>query len=152
MSRTGNNGNGRQRERLSDHIDRAVALQDQELGLALGMRHSKAESRRATAADRRSPGGPLSSRDLLISASPDFSVPPPTPPRGPHRATDATLGISGTPIVSGFLEDLGEYNGELAGRNALPIYEKMRRGDGQVRATLAACKLPIQSARWEVIP
>ena len=27
----------------------------------------------------------------------------------------------------------------------------MRRGDAQVRATLAACKLPIQSAKWEVI-
>lgn len=78
-------------------------------------------------------------------------VPAPVPLPGPHLPTNATVGISGTPIISGFLQDLGEYNGELAGRNALPIYEKMRRGDAQVRATLAACKLPIQSARWEVV-
>jgi hypothetical protein len=54
--------------------------------------------------------------------------------------------------VGGFLLDLGEYNPELMGRNALPTYEKMRRGDAQVRATLAACKLPVQSAKWEVVP
>jgi hypothetical protein len=79
-------------------------------------------------------------------------VPPPTPPPGRRLPTSSTLGVPGTPIVSGFLEDMGEYNGELAGRNALPIYEKMRRGDAQVRATLAACKLPVLSAKWEVVP
>jgi hypothetical protein len=98
-------------------------------------------------------GSSLKSPDSSpITRWPDSAVPPPTPPPGPHLPTDATLGIPGTPIVSGFLQDLGEYNGEMAGRNALPTYEKMRRGDAQVRATLAACKLPIQSARWEVVP
>ncbi|MGH9454811.1 MAG: phage portal protein family protein, partial [Terriglobia bacterium] len=58
--------------------------------------------------------------------------------------------VPGTPITGGFLLDLGEYNPELMGRNAIPSYEKMRRGDAQVRATLAACKLPVQSARWNV--
>jgi len=37
------------------------------------------------------------------------------------------------------------------GRNAIPIYEKMRRSDPQVRAALLACKLPILAAKWEVI-
>ncbi len=94
------------------------------------------------------PKGPA----LWPRPEPSAPVPPPTPPPGRHLPTAATLGIPGTPIVSGFLEDLGEYNGELAGRNALPIYEKMRRGDAQVRATLAACKLPVLSAKWEVMP
>ncbi len=63
-----------------------------------------------------------------------------------------TYGVSGTPITSGYLTDLGEYNPELMGRNAIPIYEKMRRSDAQVRATLMACKLPVLSAKWEVMP
>jgi len=62
------------------------------------------------------------------------------------------FGVAGTAITSGFLRDLGEYNGELLGLGAIRTYEKMRRGDAQVRATLAACKLPVQSAKWEVVP
>jgi hypothetical protein len=65
---------------------------------------------------------------------------------------NATFGVSGTPITSGFLLDLGEYNPKLMGRNAIPTYEQMRRTDAQVRATLAACKLPILSAKWEIMP
>jgi hypothetical protein len=61
-----------------------------------------------------------------------------------------TFGVAGTAITSGFLRDLGEYNGEMLGLGAVRTYEKMRRGDAQVRATLAACKLPIQSAKWDV--
>jgi Protein of unknown function (DUF935) len=114
---------------MSERLDRVVALRDRELGLPLqGL-------------------APGYARDFASAP-----VPPPVPPPGLHLPTGATLGIPGTPIVSGFLEDMGEYNGELAGRNALPTYEKMRRGDGQVRATLAACKLPVLSARWEVVP
>lgn len=113
---------------MSERLDRVVALRDRELGLPL---------------QGLAPG-----YAARVASAP---VPPPVPPPGPHLPTVTTLGIPGTPIVSGFLEDTGEYNGELAGRNALPTYEKMRRGDGQVRATLAACKLPVLSARWEVI-
>ncbi len=113
---------------MSERLDGVVALRDRELGLPLrGLAPGYAAN---------------------VASAP---VPQPVPPPGPHLPTDSTLGIPGTPIVSGFLEDLGEYNGELAGRNALPIYEKMRRGDGQVRATLAACKLPVLSAKWEVV-
>jgi hypothetical protein len=73
----------------------------------------------------------------------------PTAARGDFSAT---FGVSGTPITSGFLLDLGEFNPELAGRNAIATYEKMRRGDAQVRATLMACKLPVLAAKWEVVP
>jgi len=111
---------------LAEQVERAVALRDRELGLA-------------------------AEPSLGFTRAGIVPVPPPAPPSGPARPSSSTLGIPGTPIVSGFLEDMGEYNPELAGRNALPVYEKMRRGDAQVRATLSACKLPVLSARWEVV-
>jgi hypothetical protein len=119
------NGNARRTAQL----DSALATRDREIGLAPPQ------------------GGPAP----WLAPEASAPVPPPTPPPGRHLPTASTLGIPGTPIVSGFLQDLGEYNGELAGRNALPVYEKMRRGDAQVRATLAACKLPVLSAKWEVV-
>jgi hypothetical protein len=62
------------------------------------------------------------------------------------------FGASGTPVVSGFLVDLGEYNPQMMGLNAVKIYEQMRRGDGQVYGILQAMMLPVKSARWELVP
>jgi len=62
------------------------------------------------------------------------------------------MGLPGTPITSGFVRDLGEYNPKLEGLNGIWTYQEMRRGDGQVAGTLRACKLPIMSAKWEVVP
>jgi len=62
------------------------------------------------------------------------------------------MGLPGTPITSGFVRDLGEYNPKLEGINGIWTYQEMRRGDGQVAGTLRACKLPILSAKWEVVP
>lgn len=59
-------------------------------------------------------------------------------------------GISGTPILGGFLRDAGEYNSALEGSAAFDTYEKMRRSDSQVAATLLGMKLPIRSAVWEI--
>ena len=93
---------------------------------------------------------------LIPNPSTILPVPPPTPGSvtiAEGRADLAKVfGVAGTAITSGFLRDLGEYNGELLGLGAIRIYEKMRRGDAQVRATLAACKLPVQSAKWDVLP
>jgi hypothetical protein len=61
-------------------------------------------------------------------------------------------GLPGTPIFSGFLEDFGEYNPQLEGLTAIRTYEKMRRSDAQVAATLLACELPIRAANWDVMP
>src|SRR5579872_2542455 len=55
------------------------------------------------------------------------------------------VGVPGTPIFHGFLEDFGEYNPELEGLTAVRTYEKMRRSDAQVAATLLACELPIRA-------
>jgi len=93
---------------------------------------------------------------LVPNPSTILPVPPPTPGSvtiAQGRGDLAKVfGVAGTAITSGFLRDLGEYNGELLGLGAIRTYEKMRRGDAQVRATLAACKLPVQSAKWEVAP
>src|SRR5579875_390285 len=61
-------------------------------------------------------------------------------------------GLPGTPIFHGFLEDFGEYNPQLEGLTAIRTYEKMRRSDAQVAATLLACELPIRAAHWDVMP
>ena len=61
-------------------------------------------------------------------------------------------GLPGTPIFSGFLRDFGEYNPQLEGLTAVRTYEKMRRSDAQVAATLLACELPIRAANWDLHP
>lgn len=75
--------------------------------------------------------------------------------RAPQGAPeiDGELGASGTPIFSGFLRELGEYNPQFAGGPfaCFQLYEQMRRSDAQVRATLQACKLPIRGAEWTVV-
>lgn len=145
---------------LRSQIDRAVALADQEIGVRgsdLGTRAMNAEPRvpdPANAAPIRPVAAPKPRTrgwELGISTL-NPNPQSPTPISVPRGDMSATFGVSGTPITSGFLLDLGEYNPELMGRNAIPIYEKMRRSDAQVRATLVACKLPILSAKWEIMP
>ncbi|MGH9406347.1 MAG: phage portal protein family protein [Terriglobia bacterium] len=139
-------------------VDRAVALAEVELGVGGGV---------VTGGGLVSaPVGAAST--VLPTTRGDWSgigagpVAPLRPVPGPAHAWsgisaargefESTFGVSGTPITSGFLVDLGEYNAELMGRNAISTYEKMRRSDAQVRATLAACKLPVLSAKWEIVP
>ena len=150
----------RRAEKLADRLDRVLALAERETGFR--SQDSGFSETRTPSPESRPPVPGVWAQAYGASAplqtAPVVPVPAPTPgdrplapgtvPRGEF---EATFGISGTPIPSGFLYDLGEYNPELAGRSALPTYERMRRGDAQVRATLAACKLPIQSAKWEVV-
>lgn len=69
-----------------------------------------------------------------------------------RSAPDLTeYGATGTPIMAGYLRDLGEYNPTLEGVSAFATYEKMRRSDAQVAATLAGMKLPIRSADWAIV-
>jgi len=96
---------------------------------------------------------------LQIKA-PALAAPQPIPEPAPGRAVEtidtsgrtSIYGVPATAITGGFLVDLGEYNSEMMGRNAITIYEQMRRGDGQVDATLEACIQPILSAQWDVVP
>lgn len=68
----------------------------------------------------------------------------------PRKADLNEYGASGTPIFGGFLRERGEYNADLIGLDAVYTYEKMRRSDAQVAATLSAIKLPILAAQWDV--
>ena len=145
---------------LQAQIDRAVALADREVGI----QHSEFTIQNSgqspidrqpllTPAPLTTPGG--------LPVAPERGVPP-TPPPEPISVGDYTeriragwvpvMGLPGTPITSGFVRDLGEYNPKLEGLNGIWTYQEMRRGDGQVAGTLRACKLPILSAKWEIVP
>src|SRR5208337_3717093 len=71
------------------------------------------------------PGSP----PLIPNPSTILPVPPPTPGSVTIAAGRGDLakvfGVAGTAITSGFLRDLGEYNGELLGLAAIRTYEKM---------------------------
>ncbi len=71
---------------------------------------------------------------------------------GRDAADGLPRGLPGTPIFHGFLADIGEYNAQMEGLAAIRTYEKMRRSDAQVAATLLACELPIRAAHWDVLP
>jgi hypothetical protein len=146
LSREGNSDS----KVLQSQIDGAVALADREVGIAQTSIDALSQS---TVGNRQSTisGG--------ISVAPVNSVPAMPPPE-PISAADYTeriragwvpvMGLPGTPITSGFVKDLGEYNPKLEGINGIWTYQEMRRGDGQVAGTLRACKLPILSAQWQI--
>ena len=60
------------------------------------------------------------------------------------------LGNTGQSLLTSFARE--EYNPELRGLNGLRTYDKMRRGDAQVRATLRLIKTPILAGHWYVEP
>lgn len=95
---------------------------------------------------------PLATPSLVSSAP----VPEPEienrPSKIENRPGTSVVGAPGTPIFYGFVRDLGEYNAKLEGRDAFRIYEQMRRSDADVAAALAACKLPIRAADWQLVP
>lgn len=61
------------------------------------------------------------------------------------------VGASGTTYFSGQLTE-AEYNKDLQGQKGRDIYDRMRRSDGQVKAVLSACELPLRAATWIVQP
>lgn len=79
-------------------------------------------------------------------------VPEPRPKQASGNPPTSSVGGSGTPIIGGFAQDLGEYNANLAGWNAMSVYDKMRRQDADCQALETACTLPIRAANWQVVP
>lgn len=59
------------------------------------------------------------------------------------------IGAPGTIVTSGFIID-DEHAAELRGRAALDVWDRMRRGDAQVAASLLSIELPIRAAVWDV--
>jgi hypothetical protein len=156
---------------LQTQIDRAVALADKEIGVGYQVPGAREKLASASPDTRhltpgtfsidRQPLNPPMTTPGGLPVAPTHSVPM-TPPPEPISVADYTeriragwvpvMGLPGTPITSGFIRDLGEYNPKLEGLNGIWTYQEMRRGDGQVAGTLRACKLPILSAQWQIKP
>jgi hypothetical protein len=138
-------------------LDRAVALEDQVLGLrGLGLEKTPVPAPQSPIPSLGLPYGPASPvaqppQDLPKDFVPDWARPVPSGAGVSVDGATAVYSVPGTPILSGFLTDVGEYNPDLQGRAGVQVYEQMRRGDGQVEATLQALTLPVLSAQWEVV-
>jgi len=68
----------------------------------------------------------------------------------PARPSFRELGTTGQTNYGFMVRD--DYNPELRGQAGLTVYDKMRKSDGQVRATLRLVKTPVLAARWYVEP
>jgi hypothetical protein len=68
----------------------------------------------------------------------------------PTKPTFRELGATGTQIFAGFVTEQ-DYNTDLNGVFAYDTYDKMRKGDGQVKAALTVIKLPLVNAEWKVV-
>ncbi len=155
---------------LQARMDKAVALADREIGIS-----GEGPLTRAPLASTLSPRERAETLSSSLTPNPQSLIPTPgglpvapvhsvpiTPPPEPISVAAYTerirqgwvpvMGLPGTPITSGFIRDLGEYNPKLEGINGIWTYQEMRRGDGQVAGTLRACKLPILSAHWQIKP
>jgi len=71
--------------------------------------------------------------------------------QSPKQEFTKEVGGTGTTYFGGQLAE-NEYNADLKGSKGRAIYEKMRKSDGQVKAALLACKLPVLSASWAIEP
>jgi hypothetical protein len=60
------------------------------------------------------------------------------------------LGASGSTFFAGF--PTSEYNPHLMGKLAIEVYDKMKRSDPQVRASMRIVKAPLISAEWYMEP
>ena len=68
----------------------------------------------------------------------------------PVKRTMREIGDSGTSIYDGVITE--EYNADLQGADGIKIYDKMRKSDATVKASLLVCTLPIRAANWYVEP
>lgn len=61
------------------------------------------------------------------------------------------IGETGTMVTQGVLSNV-DYNFDLTGTKRISEFDKMKLGDGTVRAALSAVKLPLKSANWYIKP
>jgi phage gp29-like protein len=73
-----------------------------------------------------------------------------TPKALPPAMSDE-MGDTGTTIYNGYISG-EEYNADLTGVGKYTVYDKMRKGDATVAASLKVLKLPLRAANWYVEP
>jgi hypothetical protein len=61
------------------------------------------------------------------------------------------LGDTGTTMYNGMISG-EEYNYDLSGTAKYTVYDKMRKGDATIAATIRVLKLPLRSANWYIEP
>lgn len=64
---------------------------------------------------------------------------------------DTERGVSGTELYGGVIAG-EEYNADLQGEKGRETWDKMRKSDAMVRATLQVIKLPLRAAVWQATP
>lgn len=71
-----------------------------------------------------------------------------------EKVVELLVGASGTQFFTGFfnISDADEYVQDLKGIRALETFNRMRRGDGQVKLALLALTHPIVNAQWKIQP
>ena len=72
-------------------------------------------------------------------------------PKTNKVVTSPEIGDSGVSRFNGILSG-EEYNRNLTGRQALKIWDEMRRSDASVGVSLRAVKLPIKSSKFFTTP
>lgn len=75
---------------------------------------------------------------------------PPVLDKTPAKPNFRELGTTGQTNYGFMVRD--DYNPDLRGQSGLATYDKMRKSDGQIRATLRLVKTPVLAARWYVDP
>ena len=66
----------------------------------------------------------------------------------PNKST-TEKGYTGTVIYSGYISD-EEFNPKLTESDAIEIYDKMRKTDAQIKASLLSIELPLRAATWTI--
>ena len=66
------------------------------------------------------------------------------------RVVTREIGTTGQSVWTGMVRE--DYNPELRGKQGLLVYDKMRKGDGQVRGVVRVVKIPMLAARWYIEP
>src|SRR5215831_10070514 len=73
-------------------------------------------------------------------------------PEKQRRAIYREIGTTGQSAYTGMGLNRLDYNAELQGRQGLLTYDKMRKGDGQIKGVMRVVKTPILGARWYIEP
>jgi hypothetical protein len=108
---------------------------------------------------RSSALAPVSTTDILRANYPDYDLSlksEPLPivpgPRARPVTTGQEFGTSGTENFGGYIRR-EDYNPELDNFvTAVRIYDKMRKGDAQIKAMMSVLKLPLRGATWTCLP